>query len=135
MAPFMGAGTSRACSAASERGRAKNVTPKAFTKQVTARAPVMARATTAKANRMRMKMSPSMAAPMSPWYVNHSDTNPLSGGMAEMASDPTRKHRAVTGIRRARPPRTSMLRVPVACSTLPAPRNKSPLNMAWFTRW
>ena len=67
MAMVMGAGTSWACSAASERGRARNVTPKAFTKQVTARAPVMARATTAKAKTMRMKMPPSMAAPMSPW--------------------------------------------------------------------
>lgn len=67
MAAFMGAGTSWARSAASERGRARNVTPKAFTKQVTAKAPVTASATTAKANRMRVKMSPPMAAPMSPW--------------------------------------------------------------------
>lgn len=60
--------------------------------------------------------------------MNHSDTKPLSGGMAEMASDPTRKHTAVTGMSRARPPSTSMLRVPVACSTLPAPRNQKPLE-------
>ncbi len=66
MAATMGVGTSQARSAASERGFAKNVTPKAFTKQVTAKAPVIARATTANANTMRRKISPSMAAPISP---------------------------------------------------------------------
>lgn len=66
--------------------------------------------------------------------MNHSDTKPLSGGMAEMAREPMRKHTAVMGITFARPPSTSMLRVPVACSTLPAPRKSRPLNMAWFTK-
>ena len=72
-----------------------------------------------------------MAAPArSDWKIIHSLAKPLSGGRAAIAVDPTRKHRAVWGIRLMRPPISSMLRVPVACSTAPDPRNRSPLKAA-----
>jgi hypothetical protein len=45
---------------------------------------------------------------------------------------PMRKKSPVHGIRRSRPPKRSICRVPVAITTLPAPRNRSPLKIAWF---
>jgi hypothetical protein len=52
-----------------------------------------------------------------------------------MAMAPTRKKRAVQGIRLARPPISSIRRVPVAMTTPPAPRKSRPLNTAWFSTW
>ena len=71
----------------------------------------------------------------SAWNVSHSLTKPLSGGSAAMATAPTRKHAAVHGMRFISPPSASMLRVPVACSTAPAPRKSRLLNAAWLTAW
>ena len=64
--------------------------------------------------------------------VSHSLTNPLSGGSAAIAAEPTRKHAAVQGIRLMSPPIPSMLRVPVAWTTAPAPRKRRVLNAAWL---
>ena len=55
--------------------------------------------------------------------------------MAEMASAPIKKQMAVAGMRRNRPPIFSMLRVPVEYSSAPAPKNSSPLNIAWLNVW
>ena len=68
--------------------------------------------------------------PSRAWNTSHSEAKPLSGGSAEIAHAPTRKKKAVRGIRLISPPISSMLRVPVACSTDPAPRNRSPLKHA-----
>ena len=62
------------------------------------------------------------------WKVSHSDTKPLSGGSAEIATQPTRKTSAVCGMRWISPPRFSMSRVPLAFCTAPAPKNKRLLN-------
>ena len=43
--------------------------------------------------------------------MNHSLTKPFSGGSPEMAMAPIRKYKAVEGIRRIRPPISSMFRV------------------------
>ncbi|OQC57339.1 MAG: hypothetical protein BWX54_01190 [Verrucomicrobia bacterium ADurb.Bin018] len=50
-----------------------------------------------------------------------------------MAAAPAKKASPVNGIRFSRPPSCSMLRVPVACATAPAPMNSRPLNSAWFS--
>ena len=52
-----------------------------------------------------------------------------------MATEPRRKHAAVHGMRFTSPPISSMFRVPVAWSTLPAPRKRRALKAAWFTVW
>ena len=39
------------------------------------------------------------------WKVSHSETKPLSGGSAEIATQPTRNTNAVCGMRWIRPPR------------------------------
>ena len=70
--------------------------------------------------------------PSSAWNTSHSEAKPLSGGSAEIAHAPSRKKNAVRGIRLISPPISSMLRVPIACSTEPAPRKSSPLKQAWL---
>src|SRR5262245_8646339 len=62
------------------------------------------------------------------WKVSHSETKPLSGGSAEIAAQPTRKTKAVCGMRWMRPPGCSMSRSPVLVSTAPAPKNSRLLN-------
>ena len=47
------------------------------------------------------------------WNVSHSETKPLSGGSAEIATQPTRNTNAVCGMRWISPPRCSMSRSPV----------------------
>ena len=54
--------------------------------------------------RRRPAKSTPWPAMKNAWYVNHSPTKPLSGGIAEMASAPIRKHSAVHGMRRPSPP-------------------------------
>ena len=64
------------------------------------------------------------------------DQKPANGGMPEMASQPTRKVTAVTGMYRRRAPILFM-----SCSscspwiTAPAPRNRRALKNAWVTMW
>ena len=112
------------------RGRARNVIANAFTKQAAAKAPVNASMEPASGNRIRVKppVAPNPARRL--WYVSHSLTNPFNGGRPEMATAPIRKQKAVTGMGRINPPNSSMFRVPVECSTDPAPRNKRHLKMA-----
>ena len=67
-----------------------------------------------------------------PRYTNHSLTKPFNGGNPEIAAAPSANSEAVHGIFRQSPPSWLISRVPVACSTDPAPRNKRPLNRPWF---
>ena len=67
MPAFMGPGTSFAWRATSERGADRNVTPYAFTKQVTASAPVMASATAPNAATTLMTASPANAVVNRDW--------------------------------------------------------------------
>ena len=69
------------------------------------------------------------------WKVSHSETKPFSGGSAEMATQPTRKAKAVSGMRWMSPPRCSMSRSPVAVSTAPEPKNSRLLNSEWLNTW
>jgi hypothetical protein len=62
------------------------------------------------------------------WKVSHSETKPFSGGSAEIAAQPSRKVKAVVGIRWISPPRCSISRSPVAVCTAPAPKNSRLLN-------
>ena len=48
------------------------------------------------------------------WNISHSETKPLSGGSAEIARQPPRNRKAVSGMRWIRPPSCSMSRSPVA---------------------
>ena len=50
-------------------------------------------------------------------------------GSAEIAAQPTRTAKAVTGMRWIRPPSLSMLRSPVAVSTAPEPKNNRLLKI------
>ena len=59
----------------------------------------------------------------------------MSGGSAEIAAEPTRKTKAVSGMRWISPPRCSMSRSPVALSTAPAPKNSRLLNSEWLRTW
>ena len=69
------------------------------------------------------------------WKISHSETKPLSGGSAEIATQPTRKAKAVSGMRWISPPRCSMSRSPVAVSTAPAPKNSRLLKSEWLNTW
>ena len=124
-----------AAAASGERGMARNVMPKALTKQAAqspaVRASMPSDSTISTATR-------GDGAPMpgrSDWKSSHSETKPLSGGSPEMAAEPTRKSAAVHGMPRIRPPRRFMSRMPVAWSTAPAPRKRRPLKTAWLTVW
>src|SRR2546426_11753367 len=63
--------------------------------------------------------------------VSHSLTNPLSGGSAAIAAEPTRKHGAVQGIRLMSPPIPSMLRVAVAWAAAPPPGRRRGFDAGW----
>ena len=69
------------------------------------------------------------------WKVSHSETKPLKGGSAEIATQPTRKAKLVTGMRWMRPPSFSMSRSPVAVRTAPAPKNSRLLKNEWLRTW
>ena len=110
--------------------------PNAFTKHAAASALVNARSAPATGNRKRTRASEERWNPnRKAWKSSHSLTKPLRSGSPEIAAAPTRKKSAVHGIRLARPPISSMCRVPVATTTPPAPRNSSPLKSAWFSTW
>ena len=104
--------------------------PKAFTKHAAARPLVSASMATAIGIRTATQTCGTRAPPSSAWKTSHSDTKPLRGGSAAMAAEPKRKASAVRGIRLMSPPSASMLPVPVACRTEPAPRKSRPLKQA-----
>jgi hypothetical protein len=110
------------------RDRPRKVTPKALTKQAAASAAERAKsAPTAGTANFSPHCGKSGLSRIA-WKVSHSETKPLSGGSAEIATQPTRKQNAVCGMRWIKPPRCSMLRSPVEVSTAPAPKNNRLLN-------
>ena len=81
------------------RGRPRNVMPNAFTKQAAASAAESAsRAPIAGARNLSTHCG-SWGLSRIAWKVSHSETNPLNGGSAEIAAEPMRKAKAVSGIR------------------------------------
>ena len=110
------------------RGRPRKVTPKALTKQAAASAADSASSAPTAGTRNFRPHCGSCGLSRIAWKVSHSETKPLSGGSAEIAAQPTRKAKAVCGMRWIRPPRCSMSRSPVAVSTAPAPKNSRLLN-------
>jgi len=91
--------TSAAFTAASERGRPRKVTPKALTKQAAARAAESASSPpTAGTSILRPHCGKSGLCRIA-WNVSHSETKPLSGGSAEIATQPARKAKLVSGMR------------------------------------
>ena len=118
----------RACAATGVRGRPRKATPKALTKQAAASAADSASMAPTAGTMILRPQDGSAGLSRIAWKVSHSETKPLSGGSAEMAMQPARKAKAVTGMRWMRPPRCSMSRCPVATSTAPAPKNSRLLN-------
>ena len=94
------------------RGRPRKVTPKALTKQAAASAADSAsRAPTAGTRIFRPHCGRSGLSRIA-WKVSHSETKPLSGGSAEMATQPTRKGEG--GLRHAVDEPAEMLHVALA---------------------
>ena len=109
----MSLGCSLAFFASLERGKARKVTPKAFTKQAAARALVKAKIASAT---MRSNSRGGLAKRevwKNAWKIMSSLTKPLKGGSAEMETAPMRKSSAVVGMRLIKPPISSMFRVSV----------------------
>ena len=121
-------GLVRAAAAAGVRGRPRNVTPNALTKQAAASAADSASSAPTAGTRNFRPHDGSCGLSRIAWKVSHSETKPLSGGSAEMPTQPTRNTNAVCGMRWMSPPRCSMSRSPVAVSTAPAPKNSRLLN-------
>src|ERR1700730_13853126 len=90
---------SAACAEADVRGRPRKVTPKALTKQAAASAADNASNAPTAGTRNFNPHAVSCGLSRIAWNVSHSDTKPLKGGKAEMATQPTRNAKAVSGIR------------------------------------
>ena len=131
----MDGAASWARAAASLRGTARKVTPAAFTKHARVR-PLVSASPARPSVKTRLRSSRAIRVFWSnAWKSSHSLTKPLSGGSAEIAAAPRTKDAAVHGMSLTSPPRSFMLRVPVAWTTAPAPRKRRLLNAAWFTTW
>ena len=122
--------TSRAFVAAAVRGRPRNTTPKALTKQAAASAAERASIAPIPGTTIFRPHCGSAGLCRIAWKISHSEAKPLSGGKAEMATQPTRKNSAVAGMRWISPPRRSRSRSWVAVSTAPAPKNSRLLKIA-----
>ena len=123
---------SAAAAASGVRGWPRNPMPNAFTNAAAVRPPVSASAATP-ASSMAAVAAPCAEKPRSrPCSSSHSLAKPLNGGSAQIDSAPIPNSAAVTGRRRASPPRLSRSRVPAARWTDPAARNRHPLNAEWF---
>ena len=86
--------------------------PQTFAKHASASPPTSASAATPTSD---SRIGPAEVTPLtSARYTTHSLMKPFSGGRPTMATDPIRNAIQVSGIRRARPPRRSRSRVPVA---------------------
>ena len=73
--------------------------PKALTKQAAARAAESASSAPTAGMRNFRPQDGSCGLCRMAWKVSHSETKPFSGGSAEMATQPTRKAKAVSGMR------------------------------------
>ncbi len=123
-------GDSSAAAAAVLRGKARKLIPNALTKHAAASAVVNASSAPQSGKISRTNAGVDAKPRSSAWNISHSLVNPFKSGSPEIAIAPTRKNRPVHGIRRSSPPNSSSCRVPAAITTLPAPRNSSPLNTA-----
>ncbi len=128
-------GASCACAAAGDRGIARKVIPKAFTKPAAASPPVRASAPTARVSSGDTSITGLPIPDSRDWKRSHSLTKPFRGGSPAIERAPIRKSTAVHGSRRIRPPNRFMSRVPVAWRIDPAPRKSNPLNAAWLRAW
>ena len=115
--------TSSAFSAAGLRGRPRKVTPNALTKHAAAKAAAKASSAPTAGTIIFRAHCGSSGLCNTAWKISHSETKPLNGGSAEIATQPTRKTKLVSGIRWMRPPSLSMSRSPVDVRTAPAPKN------------
>src|SRR6266851_903413 len=122
-----------AVSAASLRGRPRNVTPNALTKHAAARAAARASNAPTAGTMILSAHCGSWGLCSTAWKISHSETKPLNGGSAEMATQPTRNTKLVSGIRWMRPPSLSMSRSPVEFRTAPAPKKSQLLKNEWLS--
>src|SRR5215471_8214929 len=90
---------SHAVAAAELRARPRKLTPKALTKQAAASAAESASNAPTAGTRNLRPQDGSCGLNRIAWKVSHSETKPLSGGNAEIAAQPTRKKKAVCGMR------------------------------------
>src|SRR6202171_3057249 len=125
--------TSSAASAASLRGRPRNVTPNALTKHAAAKAAARASSAPTAGTMIFSAHCGSWGLCNTAWKISHSETKPLNGGSAEIATQPTRNTKLVSGIRWMRPPNLSMSRSPVEVRTAPAPKNSKLLKNEWLS--
>ena len=121
-----------AAAAAGVRGRPRKLTPNALTKHAAANAADSASSAPTAGTRNFNPHDGNCGLSRMAWNVSHSDTKPLSGGSAEIATQPMRNKKAVCGIRWTSPPRCSMFLSPVELSTAPAPKNSRLLKMEWL---
>src|SRR6185312_6751831 len=94
-----------ALAAAGVRARPRKLMPKALTKQAAASAADNASNAPTAGTRNFNPQEGNCGLNNMAWKVSHSETNPLSGGNAEIAVQPTKKTNAVCGMRWINPPR------------------------------
>ena len=111
------------------------MTPNALTKQAAASAADRASIAPTAGTISLMPQDGTSGLSRIAWKVSHSETKPLSGGSAEIATHPVRNAKAVSGMRWMRPPRCSMSRSPVAVRTAPEPKNRRLLKRLWLKTW
>src|SRR5262249_15113399 len=99
IAAIENASVSREAAAAAVRGRPRNVTPNALTKQAAASAAESASSAPTAGTRTLSPHCESWGLTKMAWKVSHSDTKPFNGGRAEIATQPTRNRKLVHFIR------------------------------------
>ena len=95
------------------RGSPWKITPTTLVRQARANPPITARLRMADRLAMNTVVRSSGTPRKPPMKTKNSLTKPLNGGRPEMARDPMRKVTAVTFIGLIKPPKASMVRVPV----------------------
>ena len=91
--------TSLARSAAVLRGRPRNVTPYTLTKHAAASAAARANSAPTAGTVIFSAHCGNSGLCSTAWNINHSETKPLKGGSAEIATQPTRTTKLVSGMR------------------------------------
>ena len=109
--------------------------PNALTKQAAASAADSASSAPTAGTRNFRPQCGSSGLSRIAWKVSHSETKPLSGGSAEIATQPTRKAKAVSGMRMDEPAEMLHVALAGAVSTAPAPKNNRLLKSEWLSTW
>ena len=110
-------------------GSPKKDTPNTLVKHAVARPPISASAIMPNVDAANSPIE--LLSPLKPpIYIKSSLTNPLNGGIPDIAREPMRKARLVVGILFIKPPISSKECVPVDFITAPAPMNNNDLNSA-----